>query len=103
MTVRSKVLTVKLTVYSSSIYGLWNSPKSRIVVRMFIMIMFAYAFRKNRMKGPAVYSKLNLEVNSDSPSVRSNGAQFVSANIQMNHIMANSHAEGLLVCSWVIM
>ena len=60
-------------------------------MKMFIMMMFAYSARKNRANGPAAYSTLNPETSSDSPSVRSNGARLVSANVEMNHIMAKGH------------
>lgn len=63
-----------------------------IVDRAFIRIMFIYSAMKNRAKGPAAYSTLNPETNSDSPSVRSNGARFVSARVEMNHIMASGQA-----------
>lgn len=67
------------------------------------MMMLAYSARKNRAKGPAAYSTLNPETNSDSPSVRSNGARLVSASVEINHIMARGHA-GIIshVCSWVV-
>lgn len=42
-------------------------------------MMFSYSAMKNRVNGPAVYSTLKPETSSASPSVRSNGAQFVSA------------------------
>lgn len=71
---------------------MWNAPKNRIVVRMFIMIMLAYSARKNRANGPAAYSTLNPDTSSDSPSVRSNGARLVSAKVEINHIMARGHA-----------
>ena len=32
------------------------------------------------------------ETSSDSPSVRLNGARFVSANVEINHIIAKGHA-----------
>lgn len=93
---------VKLMVYSSGIYGLWDTPKNRIVVRIFIMMMLAYSTRKNRARGPVAYSMLNLETSSDSP-VRSNGAQLVSANVEMNHIMARGHVGRIShMCSWVV-
>lgn len=57
------------------------------------MIMLAYSARKNNANGPAAYSTLNPETSSDSPSVRSNGARFVSANVEMNHIIANGHVD----------
>ena len=44
--------------------------KKMMVVRAFIMMMFMYSAMKNRAKGPAAYSTLNPETNSDSPSVR---------------------------------
>ena len=52
------------------------------------MMMLAYSAKKNRAKGPAAYSTLNPEMSSDSPSVRSNGAQFFSSNVEINHIIA---------------
>ena len=30
-------------------YGLWNAPKNKIVVKMFIMIMFAYSAIKKKI------------------------------------------------------
>lgn len=72
-------------------------------MKIFIMMMFAYSARKNRANGPAAYSTLNPETSSDSPSVRSNGARLVSANVEMNHIMAKGH-DGKINqrYSWVI-
>jgi hypothetical protein len=57
-----------------------------IVVRAFIIIMFMYSAMKNRANCPAACSMLNPDMSSDSPSVRSNGARFVSANVEINHI-----------------
>lgn len=42
-------------------------------------------------KGPAVYTILKPETSSDSPSVKLNGAQLVSARVEINHIMARGH------------
>lgn len=55
--------------------------------------MLAYSARKNNANGPAAYSTLKPETSSDSPSVRSNGARFVSARVEINHIMANGHVD----------
>lgn len=71
---------------------MWNAPKNKMVVRIFIIMIFAYSARKNRANGPAAYSTLKPETNSDSPSVRSNGARLVSARVEINHIMARGHA-----------
>ena len=82
---------------------MWNAPRNRIVVKIFIMIMFAYSAIKNRANGPAAYSTLKPETSSDSPSVRSNGARFVSANVEINHIIAKGHAGKIShTCSCVI-
>ena len=59
---------------------------------MFIRRIFAYSARKNRAKGPPAYSTLNPDTNSDSPSVRSKGARFVSASVEMYHIAARGQA-----------
>lgn len=67
------------------------------------MIIFAYSARKNRAKGPAAYSTLNPETSSDSPSVKSKGARFVSAKVEINHIMARGQAGKIShMCSWVM-
>lgn len=60
---------------------------------VFISMMLAYSARKNRANGPAAYSTLNPETSSDSPSVRSKGARFVSASVEMYHIIANGQVE----------
>lgn len=58
-------------------------------------MMFAYSARKKRAKGPPAYSTLKPDTNSDSPSVRSKGARLVSANVEINHIIARGH-EGII-------
>lgn len=55
----NRVSIVKLMVCSPGIYGLWNVPKNKIVLRIFMMMMLAYLARKNRANGPAPYSVLN--------------------------------------------
>lgn len=56
--------------------------------KVFIRRIFEYSARKNRAKGPPAYSTLKPDTNSDSPSVRSNGARFVSASVETYHIVA---------------
>lgn len=93
---------MRLVVYNSGVFGLLYAPRKRVVVRVFIMIMFVYSARKNRAKGPPAYSTLKPETSSDSPSVRSKGARLVSARVEVNHIIIRGH-EGSIshVCSWV--
>lgn len=75
----------------SGIGGFRSAPINKVVVRAFIIIILVYSAIKNKAKGPAAYSTLNPETSSDSPSVKSKGARFVSAKVEMNHIMANGH------------
>lgn len=64
--------------------------------------MLVYSARKNKANEPPAYSTLNPETNSDSPSVKSNGARLVSAKVEMYHIIANGH-PGISnqIVSWV--
>lgn len=57
--------------------------------------MLAYSARKNKANGPPAYSTLKPETNSDSPSVRSKGARFVSASVEMYHMAANGQAGSI--------
>lgn len=76
-----------------------NSPGIRIneefrnmmTDKVFIIIILVYSARKNKAKGPAAYSTLKPETSSDSPSVRSKGARFVSASVETYHIKARGH------------
>lgn len=61
------------------------------MVMAFMTIILAYSARKNIANGPAAYSTLKPETSSDSPSVRSKGARFVSASVETYHIMARGH------------
>lgn len=67
-----------------------------MVERAFISIMFAYSAKKNSANGPPEYSTLNPETSSDSPSVRSKGARFVSARVETNHMVAKGHAGRII-------
>lgn len=63
-----------------------------MVERVFISKMLAYSARKKRANGPPAYSTLKPETSSDSPSVRSKGARFVSAKVEMYHMAARGQA-----------
>lgn len=60
--------------------------------RAFMSRILAYSARKNSAKGPPAYSTLKPETSSDSPSVRSKGARFVSARVEIYHMAARGHA-----------
>jgi len=63
-----------------------HPPKNKRVVKKDIRIICEYSARKKAAKLIAEYSTLNPETNSDSPSVKSNGARFVSANAEIKNI-----------------
>lgn len=77
---------------SSGYKGIWSAPKNKTAERVFINKMLEYSAKKNKANGPPAYSTLNPETNSDSPSVRSKGARFVSASVDTYHMAARGHA-----------
>lgn len=77
--------------------------RNRMAVRVFISMMFAYSARKNKANGPAAYSTLKPDTSSDSPSVKSKGARFVSARVEIYHIIARGQEEKMRYSgSWVV-
>jgi hypothetical protein len=48
--------------------------------------MQVYSAKKSKANKPLSYSILNPDTNSDSPSAKSNGARFVSANALTSQI-----------------
>lgn len=85
-------MVIRLIDVSSGRVGMWEAPRNRIVDSVFIRRMLAYSARKNRAKGPPAYSTLKPETSSDSPSVKSKGARFVSARVEIYHIAARGQA-----------
>lgn len=49
-----------------------------------IIKILAYSAMKIRANIPPLYSTLNPDTNSDSPSAKSNGVRFVSARLVIN-------------------
>lgn len=97
-------LDIRLDVVASGRVGMWDAPRKSAAVRAFMRRMFEYSARKNRAKGPPAYSTLNPETSSDSPSVRSKGARFVSASVEIYHIAARGHAgKRSQMGSWAIL
>lgn len=81
----------------------WNGPPNTMDEIAFIKIVLVYSAMKSRANGPAAYSTLNPDTSSDSQSVRSKGLRFVSARVEISHIMAIGHAGKIgHVVSWVI-
>lgn len=59
--------------------------KKNVTVRSLIIIIFIYSAIKIKAKVPLLYSVLNPDTSSDSPSARSKGVRFVSARADVNH------------------
>jgi hypothetical protein len=57
-----------------------------------IIRIFAYSAIKINANIPLLYSTLNPDTSSDSPSAKSNGVRFVSARFVINHITVNGVA-----------
>lgn len=72
--------------------------------KVFMSKMLAYSARKNNAKGPPAYSTLKPETSSDSPSVRSKGARFVSASVEIYHMAARGQAGASnQILSWAVL
>lgn len=60
--------------------------KKTAAVNILIARILVYSAIKIKAKGPLLYSVLNPDTNSDSPSAISKGVRFVSASIVTNQI-----------------
>lgn len=65
-----------------------KNPVKNTIERSLIIRMFAYSAIKISANIPLLYSTLNPDTSSDSPSAKSNGVRFVSAKLVINHIIA---------------
>ena len=54
--------------------------------------ILAYSAIKINAKPPLLYSTLNPDTSSDSPSAKSKGVRLVSAKLDANHIIARGKA-----------
>lgn len=100
--VRSVVFVIRSRV-KRVVFSCGLGLRNRMVDRVFIIRIFEYSARKNRANIPPVYSTLNPDTNSDSPSVMSNGVRFVSAIVETYHISIIGHDVVIIqVASWVV-
>ena len=63
-----------------------NPPINRFTIKKLANIICPYSAKKNKAKDIEEYSTLNPDTSSDSPSVKSNGALFVSATEDIRNI-----------------
>jgi hypothetical protein len=62
-------------------------PMNRIADVILINKILVYSAIKIRANSPLLYSVLNPDTSSDSPSAKSNGDRLVSAKDVVNHII----------------
>lgn len=62
-------------------------PVKNTMDRRLIIKILVYSAIKIRANKPPLYSVLNPDTSSDSPSARSNGVRFVSAKFVVNQMM----------------
>lgn len=68
-------------------------PENKITVNNLISKMFIYSAMKINANILALYSVLNPDTSSDSPSAKSNGVRFVSAKLVINQITKSGEAH----------
>lgn len=71
--------------------------KSRVAVRREFRIIHTYSAMKISANLPALYSMLNPETSSDSPSAKSNGVRFVSARMVVNHMIVRGAKKNAFI------
>jgi hypothetical protein len=79
------VLTTK-KIFNVRLTGISIPVKKMTEIRLIIKIL-AYSAIKIIANIAPLYSILNPETSSDSPSAKSNGVRFVSAKFVINHVM----------------
>lgn len=73
----------------SAAYTIAGIVIKKIALNNLITRMFIYSAIKIKAKVPLLYSVLNPETSSDSPSAKSKGVRLVSANVVVNQTNAN--------------
>jgi len=81
---KTEAINIVLIIKNILFIVVIDPVKNRAVRRLIIKI-FAYSAMKIMANKPLLYSILNPETSSDSPSARSNGVRFVSAKLVMYH------------------
>jgi hypothetical protein len=94
-------IQIKRVLKNNVINGIFvgGHGMKRVTVSRLIIKIFAYSAIKINAKLLLLYSMLNPDTSSDSPSERSNGVRLVSARRVMNHrsIIGNKNIIGGLV------
>jgi hypothetical protein len=81
------ISTVFITRVAASVGKDDREAVNKDTVNSLIMRILVYSAIKIRANNPLLYSTLNPDTSSDSPSAKSNGVRFVSARLVMNHMI----------------
>jgi hypothetical protein len=82
-----KVLKINITL---SIIGIATIAVSKVLEISLIAKILIYSAIKIKANKPLLYSTLNPDTSSDSPSAKSNGVRLVSAKLVINHRVATT-------------
>lgn len=77
-------------------------PVNSVTVSSLINKMFVYSAMKINANIPALYSTLNPDTSSDSPSAKSKGVRFVSARLVINHMTNKGKIINIIHVEWII-
>ena len=93
-------INIRLTINSPLTMTRSLTSVHEIIINMLhetipIAIIFIYSAIKINAKVPELYSVLNPDTNSDSPSARSKGVRFVSAKAVIIHMMNKGHSASV--------
>lgn len=81
--------------------GLDSDWKNKIIDIILKIIILIYSAKKISANHPPIYSTLNPETSSDSPSAKSKGLRFVSARQVIIHIINNNiFPEKKIIVCW---
>lgn len=95
----SSVIVIMINV--SHISGLYKNEKNIRTLIILRIIMLMYSARKINANHPPIYSTLNPDTSSDSPSAKSNGLRLVSAKqviIQIANRVIFPKKNGIVFC-----
>jgi hypothetical protein len=104
--INAKAIINEIKVWIKSIDGGAKEVGiNKAVVKTLIMIILAYSAIKIKAKLPLLYSILNPDTSSDSPSAKSKGVRFVSAKVVINQVtnIGNMTRRGHVTCPCRIM
>lgn len=83
--IHNKVIVINIKINNDIV--LFKELKNNIIDIILKIIILKYSARKIKANQPPIYSTLNPDTNSDSPSAKSKGLRLVSAKHVIIHIM----------------